>query len=78
MQGNDAKELGTLLGQSRGWNLDKHLLFPLKNKFPLFPSTQVKQPGHREAAAKQRRKVGAWCLPCPFQPPLPQFPPACK
>lgn len=26
-------------------------------------------------ARLQRRKVGAWCLPCPFQPLLPQFPP---
>lgn len=59
---------------AKGWNLDKHLLFPLKNKSPLFPSTQVKQPGRREAAAKHRRKVGAWCLPCPLQPPLLQFP----
>lgn len=61
--------------QSKGWNLDKHLLFPLKNKCSLFPSTQVTQPGRREAAAKQSRKVGAWCLPCPFQPPLIHFPP---
>lgn len=46
MQENGAKELGTFLRQSEGWNLDKHLLFPLKNKLLLFPSTQVKQPGH--------------------------------
>lgn len=74
LPGNDAKELGTFLRQSEGWDLDKHLLFPLKTKFPLLPSTQVEQPGRREAAARQRRKVGAWCLPCPSQPPLPQFP----